>query len=319
MKKSFKNIMRITSILTVIWAINNKIKKSSDISLSEDSVTKSDLFYNTKFGNIRYKVSEEDSKKPKILLLHTLMMGGSLQEYDKLTKMLSDKFCVYRFDMLGYGYSDKPNISYNSYLYSTLINSFIKDVIKDEVVVLASGGSADFAFMAREMNDSLMKELFMINPNGVNDSSVYGSFNNKITKSLVSLPIIGTFISNIISSKKNIKQQLIEKGFYNEYGITDDIINQIHKNAHFKCEDNRYALAHLYTNFLKVDLKSALLNSKKQTFIILGENCTQFESYNIKSKLFINDNNYIKIIPMTKSLIALEKPKEVFNFIISNI
>ena len=56
-------------------------------------------------------------------------IGLSNYEYHNLIDVLSKKYEVYSLDLLGYGLSDKPNMTYTNYLYVELLTDFIKNII----------------------------------------------------------------------------------------------------------------------------------------------------------------------------------------------
>lgn len=320
MKKLIKLALKITSIISVISVINSRIKMDNDFSTIDVSFHDDKLYYNSKNGNIHYTIDGNDgSKKPKMLLIHSLMIGGGLHEYAKLSKNLSEDFEVYRIDMLGFGHSDKPDIQYNSYLYTSLINSFINDVINDDVFVLASGNSADFAFMSREFDNRFIKHLFMINPEGLEQNSVYGDLKSVVSKHLFKLPVIGTFLVNMLGTRPSIRKNLLDKCFFNLNSVTPAMVNEYFYNAHYNCASNRFSLAHLLTNFLNIDSKTKLISTEKETTIILGENCESFDSYTIKKQLDQNRNIRTMIIPLSRKLVATEKPDEVYSAVISHL
>ncbi len=321
MKKVVKSILKITTVLTSLNFINKTIKKSSDLSIVKDKVFTKDLFFESKHGKIRYIIEgkQSESKKSKVLLLHSLMIGGSLDEFKYLSNNLSFEFEVYKLDMLGFGHSDKPDISYNAYLYSSIINDFIDKIINDNVTVIASGASADFAFMARELNDKKIENLVLINPLGFSNTSFYGSVHTKVMKNIINLPIIGTSIANVMSSRIAIKKNLLDRCIYNPNLVTKELVNEFYYNAHYNCENNKHSLAHLFTNFLKTDIKSKIIKTEKITSIILGENCNDFDCYRIKKKIDKNENINLTIIPLSSELVAREKANELSKVIITSI
>lgn len=315
MKKILKSSAKVLAVLGVLFQANAVIKRKSDLSLYPDTLKDKDLFFNSRFGDIRYRALNTGNGKPKIVLLHSLMVGGSLDEFSYLSSMLSKDFEVYAIDMLGFGYSDRPNISYNSYLYVSIITEFLNSVVKDEAVVVASGMSADFAIMKRELDDTFVKHLVLINPKGIMGTNSYGNIVTRVMKKIVFLPIIGTFISNIISSRKNIKSMLQSECFLNPNLVTNEIVESYYKFAHYKCEENRYPLSYLFASFLNVDTKNEILNTKYKTTIILGEDISEFDSYFAKEKLIKNENIDTHILPMSKTLVTKEKPIEVYKII----
>ncbi len=315
MKKFIKSILKITGFLATLSFINKKIKDISDLSQVDKLVSDTDYYYESRYGKIRYRVSGKGNSK-KILLIHGLVIGGSMNEYCDLASLLSDKYEVYKIDMLGFGHSDKPDISYNSYLYTTLISEFINDVIKEPVSIVATGHSADFGFMVRHMNENIIEELYLINPNGfVNDT--YGSLLSKAVKKITNLPIIGTTIINILSSRIFIKKYLKEEYFYDNDLVDSDLIDNYYYNAHYNCENNKHSLAHLFTNFIKVDTKKLLNICDKETTIILSENLIKYDAYKIKKYLYKNENNNIHIINNSREMVASEKTLDIAELIMS--
>lgn len=319
--KKFVNISaKILSVLAILFKINSIIKKKSDLSLKDNYHSKSDFIFESTYGKIRYKhIGKTDEYKPKILLVHSLMNGGSLEEFNYLSKMLASSFEVYAIDMLGFGHSDKPNISYSSYLYVSLLKEFITNEMGGSASILASSMSADFALMLREMDESLVEELFLVNPKGIGFSKKYGSICTKMLKAFVSLPIIGTFFSNVISSKYFIKRMLLDKFYYNPTVVTKELVDSFYNNAHFNVENNKYALAHLYSKFLDLDTLDILKSTTLKTTIILGENNRYYDSYIAKAALDENDNVKTYIIPLSKNLLASERPFELRSIVIDRI
>lgn len=76
-------------------------------------------------------------------------------------KSARQKHTVYTIDLLGCGYSDKPNITYTAYMYTQLLNDFIVNVIARRVSVAATGQSAPLTIMAAYNNPYLLIRLFL--------------------------------------------------------------------------------------------------------------------------------------------------------------
>lgn len=319
MKKSIKTILKISSILALISSINGIIKKDSDLSIFKNLLESGNTYYNTKYGQIYYKKYEGGTNKPKVLMLHSLTVGGSHKEFDKLIEKFESQYEVYAIDMLGFGHSDKPSINYNSYLYTSLINEFIKNVIDDKVTVVASGLCADYAFIARELNPQYIDKLFLINPYSFKSTDFYGNSVSKITKKVINLPIIGTFITNVLSTKFVLKKYLISTCYYNHNIVNDKLVREHFYNAHYNCDNNRYVLSHLVTNFLKVDAREKIVTTDKETTIILSENCDSFDCFNIQEILMDNKNIKTVVVPLSRQLVSKEKPTDVYKIVIDNL
>ena len=67
-------------------------------------------------------------------------------------------------DLLGYGLSDKPNMTYTNYLYVQLILDFIKNVIGEKTDIVASGDSSSIAIMACHNDPESIRNVILLNP-----------------------------------------------------------------------------------------------------------------------------------------------------------
>ena len=83
-------------------------------------------YYEWRFGKIRYQ--KKGSGTP-LLFIHDLTIGSSNYEYHRLINNLTEKHEIYSMDLLGYGLSDKPSMTYTNNLYEQLITDFIKNII----------------------------------------------------------------------------------------------------------------------------------------------------------------------------------------------
>ena len=110
------------SIIAVLNKTINKLATSKNLFNSKNTE-----IYHWRYGDISYSVTGEG--KP-VLLVHNLKEDSSSIEWSEIIPKLSRSNTVYAIDLLGCGLSDRPNITYTSYMYTQLINDFIRNVIK---------------------------------------------------------------------------------------------------------------------------------------------------------------------------------------------
>ena len=94
-------------------ALINKAVKLSAVSrhILESRVS---LCYRWRLGNIHYtKIGEG---KP-VLLVHDLSPASCSYEWHSVRRELAKNHTVYTIDLLGFGRSEKPNLTYTNYLY----------------------------------------------------------------------------------------------------------------------------------------------------------------------------------------------------------
>ena len=76
---------------------------------------------------------------------------------------LAETYTVYTIDLLGFGRSEKPNLTYTNYLYVQLLSDFIKSEIGHRTDIIASGSSAALGIMACSNSPELFNQLLFIN------------------------------------------------------------------------------------------------------------------------------------------------------------
>ena len=117
---------------------------------------------------------------------------------------LQKNHTVYTIDLLGFGRSEKPNLTYTNYLYVQLLSDFIKSEIGHRTDIVATGAAASLAVMACGNSPELFDRLILVNPESLLSCSMVPGKNAKLYKFILDLPIVGTLIYHIASSRQNI-------------------------------------------------------------------------------------------------------------------
>ena len=148
MKKKFLTITLLSSSSIASIHVINRIKNFLHTSKNLLSYSENQ-YYKWRFGNIRYN---KKGKGTPLLLIHDLTSGSSSYEFHRLTDNLTDQHEIYTLDLLGYGLSEKPSITYTNNLYEQLVTDFTKNVIGKKTSVIATGDSVPFVIMTCHNN-----------------------------------------------------------------------------------------------------------------------------------------------------------------------
>ncbi|HEY6542457.1 MAG TPA: alpha/beta fold hydrolase [Ktedonobacteraceae bacterium] len=119
--------------------------------------------YRWKHGYIYYKVVGE-AHTPPILLLHTPELAGSTYEMLGIMAPLAARYRVYAPDLLGFGLSDRPDISYSADLYTELLHDFLADVVKEPATIVASRLACNYAVSVAANSPALCARLVLLSP-----------------------------------------------------------------------------------------------------------------------------------------------------------
>lgn len=294
---------------TAMHVANEYIMK---IATSKDLMKKDDgQYYSFKYGNIFYKVSGEG--KP-VILIHDLNECSSGMEWYYLEKKLSKTNKVYTIDLLGCGRSDKPKLSYNSFLYVQLITDFIKDVIGESADIIATGKSAAPVIMSAKLREESIDHIMLINPADLVELSDVPDTFSKIKKVILSCPVVGTFIYHMLHTKDCIFNSFINDYFSDSNADFSEISDYYHESAHRDKSGSQYLYASLQGGCLNMNINHGVKVLDKDIIIVSGDDYYESE-YVPDDYAKLNDNIECISIMETSYLPQLEAPAKVMDII----
>ena len=310
MKKRIKVIIALTGLTLGTLHIINRIITST--STSKELLPKpNSSTFKWRFGEIHY--TKKGTGKP-VLLIHDLTTGSSGYEFHKIENKLAKANEVYTIDLLGYGLSDKPNVTYTNFLFVELITEFIKKVIGKRTDVITSGDSSAIAVMACHNNPDIINKMIFINPQDVAKLSKIPGKRKKMLKFLLETPILGTFIYNMFHTKKSITNRFMNEYFYNAGKIEDSDINAYMEAAHYKDFSSKFTTASYLSNYTNININHALSEIDYSMYIISGLEKENAEEITERYLQFNSSIEYCSIDD-TKQLPHLEAPEKTLEAI----
>ena len=310
MSNKLKTIITLSGLATATMHILNRINYSMHTSKGYLKYSKNN-YYEWRFGKIRYIKKGNGSP---LLLLHDLSAGSSIYEFHKIIENLSLTHEVYAVDLLGYGLSDKPYITYTNYLYVQLIIDFIKNVICKKTSLIAVGDSAQTAVMACHNDPEAIYKLIFINPQSLYESNQIPSEQTKFLKLLIEIPILGTFIYNLLTNKSSIEHAFRQNYFYNSVNIKEQYILSYLEASHFPNHSSKYAFANYISKYMNTNIVHALKEINHSIYIIGGKEEKDIDT-TIENYTYYNNSIESVYIPYAKHLPHLEVSEEVSNYI----
>ena len=264
-------------------------------------------FYDWRFGKIRY---QKKGKGTPLLFIHDLTIGSSSYEFHRLINNLTEKHEIYSIDLLGYGLSDKPSMTYTNNLYEQLINDFIKNVIGKKTSVVATGESVPFVIMACHNNPEIMNKIICINPQSLYLQNQIPSKQTSLFKIFIETPVVGTFIYHILSNRTSIEQTFQKQYFFHPEEIREKYIYNYLEAAHLGGYHAKYTFASYAGKYMNMNILYELKGINNSILMIGGE-----EEENIKTTIenykYYNAAIEDVYIPVTKHLPQLEAPDAV--------
>ncbi len=180
-------------VLGCVAAVNAVFSGIHKINVKKSKRTGN--YYDWKHGKIFFTVKGSGSP---VLLIHGLSSGNCGNDLKDAEIRLSKYHEVYTIDLLGYGLSDKPWITYTNYLYVTLIRDFISDVIGEETDICAFRNSCLFVMQANKVCGDLIGDITLVDPSRKETITIPRSTALRM-KNIICFPIVGTLIYNLYS------------------------------------------------------------------------------------------------------------------------
>ena len=240
------------------------------------------------------------------MLVHDLEPASSSYEWHEVRKKLSKDHTVYTIDLLGFGRSEKPNLTYTNYLYVQLLSDFIKSEIGHRTDILATGAAASLAVMACGNSPELFDRLLLVNPESMLSCSMVPGKNAKLYKFILDLPIVGTLIYHIASSRQNIADTFKNLYYSNPYSVTAREVDAYYEAAHLG-ESPKSVYASVKCNYTKCNIINSLKKIDNSIYLLGGADLDDMENTLEEYKTY-NPAVESVLIPDTKHLPQLEAP-----------
>lgn len=308
MNNNLKTIAVIAGTATAAFHILNRIQYS--ISTVKDTLSCTENnYYEWRFGKIRY--TKKGNGTP-LLLIHDLTVGSSSYEFHKIADQLSKQYEVYSIDLLGYGMSDKPNMTYTSFLYVQLLTDFIKTIIGKKTDVIATGDSSSLVIMTCHNNPEVFNRLILLNPQSLFQLNLIPSKQTRALKILIDTPIIGTFVYNMITTKRSFINTFSKYYYADPSKIEEADILAYTEASHLNDYNSKYSFSSYIGRYMNFNILHALKEINHSIFIIAGREKADIKTI-IENYLYYNNSIEAAYIPNTKQYPHLEAPQKILN------
>ena len=185
--------------------------------------------YSSKKGKTSFQRLGEGTP---LLLLHTFGPGHGNEEWRRAAEMLAADHAVYAPDMLGWGQSDKPPLTYDGELYIHLMGDFLKRIVGEPAVVVAAGLSAAYAVQLAVDQSELIRALALVVPSGIELHGDEPDFKDAMVHRLLRLPILGTSALNVYTSRSAIAGYLRREVYSTPGRVDEALIDRHYRSSH---------------------------------------------------------------------------------------
>ena len=268
MKKKNRFLKFVLFVLTcigVMYLVNVIIARLA----ARHSYLKADdgAFFDWNGKQIFYKTS--GTGKP-LVLLHDLTPAGSALEWSRVEKTFSQSHTVYCVELPGCARSSRGSDDYVGYYYIQFLRAFISQVVGEKADIAATGTSALAALSAVVYDTELADRLVLVNPGGYANYSFRGKLSG-ILAFILRLPILGTFVYNMMHSKAALGRFYIDRLFFNPYRVDEELVGGCYEAAHLSKSSGKHLLSSFLNGDMAIDAILALKKLEIPTLLIVGK------------------------------------------------
>lgn len=148
--------------------------------------------------------------------------------------------------------------------------------------IIASNESISFVTLACNMNKDLANSIIAINPTSLKELHITTDKYASVKKTLLELPVIGTFLYNIKVSNTNITKDFREEYYARPQLVSSKLIDAYYEAAHMNFSHGKYLMASMEANYTKNSIEHALKKLETPIYVI--------ESRNMKDAIAIADS-----------------------------
>lgn len=208
-RRSNKVIQYVVAAITAMAVANVLIELAAP--LSKQRLKRSRIKYiATPEGDLCAQLIGEE---PSVLLLHDLMPGCSMADYEALmTDASADG--VIAVDLLGYGRSDRPVTKYNIGMHADHVQEILSQ-FPSITAIVASGYAASIAITVVNRAETT-RSVTLINPEYLAQKSKQGYL-------IARIPVLGPFVYHV--------EQILKAKKLSTTGVLDDRFGNVHRSG----------------------------------------------------------------------------------------
>lgn len=259
-------------------------------------------FYQWKYGRVFYKTSGLERSAPPLVFIHGIGAGTSSFMWRKNFDELAKDFRVYAFDLLGFGFSDKPAAaSYSADLYVELITDFIREVAGFPANVIASSLGAAYTIRVADEHPELINAMVLNGPAGSDTLNRRPGMAGAAFYGLLQSPVLGTSFYNVMASERSIRDYARDNLFYDHRRVTDRLVTNLYATSHQP--GAQHAIAAFLSGYLNTDTRSPFSRLTQPILLIWGkqdattpvEKAISLQELNPRARLEVFD--YCRMMP----------------------
>lgn len=227
MARFWKTLAAGTATLGASAAINARI--TGRAPRLESVLDGERRYYPWDQGYVFYAVRGEG---PPLVLVHGVYPGAASHEWSRTFTDLAAGHRVHALDLLGFGLSDRPRITYDPPLYESLLGDFLQDIVGEPAAVCATSLAAAFAVHTAFQRPAAVGRLVLIGPTGLYDWADPPAIGNFLLHRALRFPLLGLSAYYGMTSRAALERFARARLYAGADGPPPDLLDAQYTAAH---------------------------------------------------------------------------------------
>ncbi len=299
----------MAALAAVNASIQRRALEPDDSALGGDA-----RLFTWKYGEIFYKEAGRENGGLPIVFIHGVGAGVSSFMWRKNFDELAKDFRVFAFDLLGFGFSDKPPAApYSADLYVELISDFIREVAGGRANVVASSLGASYAVRVADEHPELINGMVLNAPAGYDTLNTRPGMAGAAFYGLLQSPVLGTSFYNVMASERSIRDYARRTLFYDYRRVTDRFVAHHYATSHQP--GAQHAIAAFLSGYLNCDMRAAFSRLDQAMVLVWGKQDATVPVSQALALLELNPGAGLVVFDYCRMLPEQEHP-EKFNSLV---
>jgi pimeloyl-ACP methyl ester carboxylesterase len=296
----------MAALAAVNASIQRRALEPDDSALGGDA-----RLFTWKYGEIFYKEAGLNNSGLPIVFIHGVGAGVSSFMWRKNFDELAKNFRVFAFDLLGFGFSDKPPAApYSTDLYVELITDFIREIAGGRANVVASSLGASYAVRVADEHPELINAMILNAPAGYDTLNTRPGMAGAAFYGLLQSPVLGTSFYNVMASERSIRDYARRTLFYDYRRVTDRLVAHLYATSHQP--GAQHAIAAFMSGYLNCDMRAAFSRLDQPMVLVWGKQDVTMPVAKAVALIELNPRAWLEVFDYCRTMPEQEHP-ERFN------
>lgn len=308
MAKLWKTLLAGGAALGLPAAVNARVAGSA--KRLESVLEGEKRYYPWDQGYVFYAVAGEG---PPLVLVHGIYPGASSYEWRNNFAALAHGHRVHALDLLGFGLSDRPRITYDPPLYESLLGDFLQDVVGEPAALCATSLSAAFSVHTAFQRPAAVSRLVLVAPTGLYDWAEPPRAGNFLIHRLLRFPVLGLSGYYGLTSRAGLGRYLESRLYHDSRALTEEALEAHYTAAHQAGAS--YAAAAFLAGLLSEPIDRVFGDLAAPVLLVWGRHSRLAPVANAGGFLSLNPRADLEILESSGALPHVEEA-EAFNALV---